>query len=108
MSINNYQKMKISTFLSVFALVATAYSNPEQYLPIFKFDRSQSEFCYPDYPSSQNNSRCVKNLNQNAPVFYEVDTCNGQTVYTYWLGMAGKDLVYAILTKGMEMIGNAC
>ena len=81
----NYQKMKISTFLSVFALVATAYSNPERYLPIFKFDPSQSEFCYPDYPSSQNDNRCVKNLNQNAPVFCEVDTCNGQTVYTYWL-----------------------
>ena len=79
------KKMKICTFLCMFALVATAYSNPDRYIPIFRFDRSQSEFCYPDYPSSQNDNRCVKNLDQNAPVFYEVDTCNGQTVYTYWL-----------------------
>ena len=71
--------------LSLFALVSVAYSNPSRYLPVFRFDGSQSEFCYPDYPTSQNNNRCVKTLNRNAPVFYEIDTCNGQTVYTYWL-----------------------
>ena len=80
-------KIFIIIIVSVFALVATpAYSSPDRYLPIFRFDRDQRNFCYPDYPTSQNDNRCVNDLNPNAPVFYEVDTCgNGQTVYTYWL-----------------------
>ena len=56
-----------------------------RYLPIFKFDGSQSEYCYPDWPSSQNDNRCLTYLNRNAPVFCQVDTCEGYTVYTFWL-----------------------
>ena len=64
------------------AYIMTDQSN---YIPIFKLDGSSSEYCYPDWPSSQNDNQCVTSFNPNAPVFYEVDTCNGQTVYTYWL-----------------------
>ena len=75
--------------LTVFAIMGAVYSAPSvdenRYLPIFRFDGSQRDFCYPDFPSSQNDNKCVNSLNQNAPVFYEVDTCDGQTVYTYWL-----------------------
>lgn len=60
-------------------------SDEHSYLPIFRFDGSASEYCYPDWPSSQNDGRCVTSLNQNAPVFYQVNTCDGQMVYTYWL-----------------------
>ena len=60
-------------------------SAPSTYLPIFKFDLAESKYCYPDQPSSQNDNRCVKTLNPNAPVFYEEDKCDGQTVYSYWL-----------------------
>ena len=64
------------------AHIITDQSN---YIPIYKFDGASSEYCYPDWPSSQNDNQCVTNFNPNAPVFYEVETCNGQTVYTYWL-----------------------
>ena len=33
------------------------------YRPIYKFDRSSSEYCYPDYPSSANDGRCIRVLN---------------------------------------------
>ena len=64
---------------------AQIMTNPNNYIPIFKFDGASSDYCYPDWPSSQNDNGCVTSLNPNAPVFYEVDTCDGQTVYTYWL-----------------------
>lgn len=64
------------------AHIMTDQSN---YIPIYKFDGASSEYCYPDWPSAQNDNKCVKSLNANAPVFYEVDTCDGQTVYSYWL-----------------------
>ena len=54
-----------------------------QYLPIFRFDRSQRTFVIDpaaDFPS-QNDYKCVNSLNQNVPEFYEVDTCRGQVVY---------------------------
>ena len=55
------------------------------YVPIFKFDGSASEYCFPDTPSAANDNQCVESLDENAPVYYRVDTCNGQTVYTYYL-----------------------
>ena len=60
-------------------------ADQSNYIPIYKFDGAASKYCYPDWPSSQNDNKCVTTLNKNAPVFYEVDTCDGQTVYTYWL-----------------------
>ena len=64
------------------AHIMTDQSN---YIPIYKFDGASSEYCYPDWPSSHNDNNCVTTFNSTAPVFYEVDTCDGQTVYTYWL-----------------------
>ena len=64
------------------AHIMTDQSN---YIPIYKFDGASSDYCYPDRPSSQHDNQCVTTFNPNVPVFYEVDTCNGQTVYTYWL-----------------------
>ena len=58
--------------------------NPNDYIPIYRFDRESGGYCYPDYPSSQNNGKC-KGLNREAPVFYREETCGGETVYTYWL-----------------------
>ena len=55
------------------------------YVPIFKFDGSSSDYCYPDWPSTSNDYQCVTTLNDNEPVFYEINTCDGLTVYTYWL-----------------------
>ena len=60
-------------------------NNEYSYVPIYKFDGSSSDYCYPDWPSSENDYVCVNTLNPNAPVFFEVDTCDGLTVYTYWL-----------------------
>ena len=60
-------------------------TDQRNYIPIYRFDGSASEYCYPDWPSVDNDYTCVKNLNPNAPVFYQVSTCDGQTVYTYWL-----------------------
>ena len=95
------------TSLSLFcAVVAAAYSmtssvgSPDLYLPIFRFDGSQSEFCYPDYPSSQNDNTCVQILNENAPVFYEVDSCNGETVYTYWLWYGWQRMCIGVFDDG--------
>ncbi len=64
------------------AHVMTDQSN---YIPIYKFDRAAGEYCYPDWPSAANDYNCVTSLNANAPVFYQVNTCGGETVYTYWL-----------------------
>ena len=58
--------------------------NPSNYIPIYRFDGASGGFCYPDYPSSQNDGKC-KGKNEGAPVFYQEETCGGQTVYTYWL-----------------------
>ena len=58
--------------------------NPNDYTPIYRFDGASGSYCYPDYPSSQNDGKC-KGLNKGAPVFYQEETCGDQTVYTYWL-----------------------
>ena len=66
-------------------LHAHIMNNEYSYVPVYKFDNSSSEYCYPDSPSSENDFVCVTTLNPNAPVFYEVDNCDGLMVYTYWL-----------------------
>ena len=75
-------------------------SDQSTYLPIYKFDGASSKYCYPDTPSSQNDNKCVKTLNSNAPVYYEVDTCDGQTVYTYWLWYGKQKPCIAIFDSG--------
>ena len=67
-------------------------TNQRNYIPIYKFDGSASEYCYPDWPSAERDCTdrdpdcdCMTSLDPNAPVFYQVSTCDGQTVYTYWL-----------------------
>lgn len=75
-------------------------SDASTYLPIYKFDRAASEYCFPDQPSAQNDNKCVKTLNKKAPVYYEVDTCEGQTVYTYWLWYGLQEPCIAIFDEG--------
>ena len=60
-------------------------SNWYRYLPIFKFDGSAQDYCYPGWPSKQNDEKCNKNFNPNAPVFCQMDYCGRYIVYTYWL-----------------------
>ena len=58
--------------------------NPSNYIPVYRFDGASGGFCYPDYPSSQNDGQC-KGINHGAPVFYKEETCGSQKVYIYWL-----------------------
>ena len=75
-------------------------SGPSTYLPIFKFDRAADDNCYPDQPSSENDNKCVQTLNKHAPVYYEVDTCEGQTVYSYWLWYGLQKPCIAVFDEG--------
>ena len=80
-SISEVNNVKTTAELEIEAHIM---SSRYRYLPIFKFDRAHK--CYPDWPSSQNESdRCVANLNPTSPVFCQLDYCEGYTVYTYWL-----------------------
>ena len=47
-------------------------SDENAYKPIFRFDGAADDYCYPDWPSSQNDGRCLTNFNNTAPVFFEV------------------------------------
>ena len=60
-------------------------TDQSDYIPIYKFDGSASDYCYPDWPSAGNDNNCITSFDPNAPVFYQVSNCDGQTVYTYWL-----------------------
>ena len=66
-------------------LVQVGVSNEYRYLPIFKFDGSAQDYCYPGWPSKQNDEKCNKNFDPSAPVFFQLDYCDGYTIYTYWL-----------------------
>jgi len=77
--------------LTVFMIASLAVvhcqdlGDANRYRPIYKFDGASGGYCYPDYPSSSNDGTCHTTLNQRAPVFVRVDTCGGDTVYTYYL-----------------------
>ena len=93
--------------LTVFAIMGAVYSAPSvdenRYLPIFRFDGSQRDFCYPDFPSSQNDNKCVNSLNQNAPVFYEV---MDRRFTPTGCGMVDNDHALVCLMMAMVMTGN--
>ena len=79
---------------------AQSLGDANLYRPIYKFDGSSSSYCYPDYPSSKNDGRCITHLNQKAPVYVQVNKCSGYTVYTYWLWYGKQKPCIAVFDKG--------
>lgn len=74
--------------------------DPQAYSPIWKFDQSASEYCFPDYPSAVNDGRCQHRLDVSAPVFYQVDSCGDHTVFTYWLWYGKQKPCVAVFDDG--------
>ena len=64
--------------------VTVAESDAERYKPIFKYDGKAHENCFPDWAKSSNNGQCRSTLDSNAPIYYQMTSCSGTTVYTYW------------------------
>ena len=82
-SVNSISDLTTYTITAESEIEAHIMSKGYRYLPIYKFDRANR--CYPDWPSSQNDNKCLDHLNPNSPVFCQLDYCEGFTVYTYWL-----------------------
>ena len=95
---------RASLLFAACTLGSIAFANFVQesvkFAPIYRFDGSSASFCYPDYPSSQNDGRCYGQLSDNTPSFVQKTYCHPWTVYTYWLWYGKQKQCIKFFDKG--------
>jgi len=63
--------------------------DPQEWVPIFRFDGSAAGYCYPDEPSSEHDGRCISTFDTLAPVYWEGQWCssnNYKLAFWIWYG----------------------
>ena len=72
--------------LTLLAVASAGWlSDSVKFAPIYKFDGSSKDYCYPDKATKSNDGTCRKDLSSKTPSYVQYSKCDGMHVYTYWL-----------------------